>query len=91
MSSPKLVTEVPQEFVDKINTICDFVEKMKSRIEEPNKKWFKIKEAHQYLGVSRSTLTQTLKDTIIPKRKGKNVVYDRADLDAFWDSHEKQN
>lgn len=83
-ASPRLVTELSEEQVVKMDATYDFVLQMRERITDQYQRWYTIKEAAKYLRVSRTTLTQALKDDIKPMRKGRNVVYDRDDLDAYW-------
>lgn len=84
--SPEVYFKVPQNLKEKIDETHDFVLKMKDNIASQYQRWFKIKEAAQYMRISRSTLTTTLKEQIKPSRVGKSVVYDRVDMDAYLES-----
>lgn len=85
-SSQRIVSEVPQETIEKIDRIIHFVEKHEGDIKEKYQRWYNAKEAAKYLRVSLSHLMSNLKDEINYSRQGRTLVFERADLDAYWET-----
>lgn len=54
------------------------------------KRWLSIKEAAEYMTLSRSTFVKNYADVIPYSHLGKRKVYDRQDLDTFLEGR-KQN
>ena len=88
-TSPRLVTEIDEDMKSKINDVFDFVDKMKNKIESQYQRWYTLKEAAAYLRVSPQTLSNTLRDKIKPRKIKRIMVYDRHDLDRFWEAQSK--
>lgn len=85
-TTPRLVTEIDEDMKSKINDVFDFVDKMKDKLESQYQRWYTLKEAAKYLRCSPVTLSNTWRDKITPKKKGRVMVYDRHDLDKFWEA-----
>lgn len=85
------MTEVSNEHMEKLDRVLEFVNKMEHRLDTQFKRWFTISEAAKYLGVSRSTLVQTLSKKIKPIHgDGRIVRYDREDLDKYWEKKKQK-
>lgn len=89
--SPKLVHEVSDEFMQKVDSVIDFINENRNRIDTQFKRWFTPREAAAHIGVSHSQLVQHLTEKIPPIKDGKKVVYDREDLDRYWIERKEAN
>lgn len=87
-ASPRLITEVDQDTMTKINDVCDFVNKMRTQIESQYRRWYTLKEAADYMNVSTKTLSVSWREKIKPKVINRMLIYDRHVLDRFL---EEQN
>lgn len=89
-SRVKQVFEIDQDTMDKIESVFDFVESMRGKLENDSAFVLTAKQACKYIGVSKTTLTQTLRDKIKPIKKVGGLRYLRSDLEAYWLEAQKE-
>lgn len=69
----------------------DLAERLGDKItESKNERWLTSKQAAKYLKVSKSHLLRNLRDQIGCSELGRVIVFDKHDLDKFWEQRKKQ-